>query len=198
MNASTPVIRLSLFALTGAMILGAATLHPRTEQAAAAMIPTATSTAALSTVTLPTITVRPSADEIAAANAIADKALPTLPTVYVSASEEEMLAALIDPTDQIQIMSTITASTPERERNPAAAAAMQPMLGDVSANADEDSGNAFGAVLSEGDIAASPPAPGHALLFVRQSARARTQELNMFGTEQGRWTEQGRSDQGFA
>jgi len=145
MNASTPVIRLSLFALTGAMILGAATLHPRTEQAAAAMIPTATSMAASSTVTLPTISVRPSADEIAAANAVADKALPTLPTVYVSASEEEMLAALIDPTDQIQIMSTIRVYPDADE----IAAAMQPMLGDATANADEDSGNAFGAVLSE-------------------------------------------------
>ena len=145
MNASTPVIRLSLFALTGAMILGATTLHNRTEHAAAAMIPTATSAAALSAFTLPTISVRPSAEEIAAANATADKTLPTLPTVYVSASEEEMLAARIDPTDQIQIMSTIRVYPDSNE----IATAMQPMLGDASANADEDSGNAFGAVLSE-------------------------------------------------
>ncbi|HEY8011251.1 MAG TPA: hypothetical protein VIE67_09660 [Rudaea sp.] len=139
MNASTPVIRLSLFALTGAMILGAATLHNR--------VPAATAAATtLTAITLPTISVRPSAEEIAAANAAVEQSLPTLPTVYVRPSEEEVIAARIDPTDRIQILSTITVY-PDAE---AIAAAAQPaMIGNIAPDADEDSNGMLDAVLIE-------------------------------------------------
>jgi len=101
MNTSTPAIRLGLFALTGAIVLGAATLHSNANPSA-----TATSTL-LPTVTLETVTVRPDADDTAAAYVPAAAPLPVLPTVYVTASEEEILAARIDPSDRIQILSTI-------------------------------------------------------------------------------------------
>jgi hypothetical protein len=140
MNASTPVIRLSLFALTGAMILGAATLHNRSVPAATAAATT------LTAITLPTISVRPSAQEIAAANAPAERSLPTLPTVYVRPSEEEVIAALIDPTDRIQILSTINVY-PDAE---AIAAAAQPaMIGNIATDADEDNNGMLDAVLTE-------------------------------------------------
>ena len=137
MNASTPVIRLSLFALTGAMILGAATQHSRSVPTAAA--------ATLTAITLPTISVRPSAEEIAAANATVEQSLPTLPTVYVRPSEEEVIAARIDPTDRIQILSTINVY-PDAE---AIAAAAQPaMIGNIT-DADEDSNGMLDTVLTE-------------------------------------------------
>ncbi len=140
MNASTPVIRLSLFALTGAMILGAATLHNRS-------VPAATAAAAtLTAITLPTISVRPSAEKIAAANPTVEQSLPTLPTVYVRPSEEEVIAARIDPTDRIQILSTINVY-PDAE---AIAAAAQPaMIGNIVTDADEDGNGMLDAVLTE-------------------------------------------------
>ena len=103
MNTSTPAIRLGLLALTGAIILGTATLHSSLESATA---PSATS-AAQPVATLGTITVRPSSEDVVASIPAA-AALPVLPTVRVEASEEEILAARIDPTDQIQVLSAIT------------------------------------------------------------------------------------------
>ncbi|MGH8122222.1 MAG: hypothetical protein ACREPT_05575 [Rudaea sp.] len=139
MNASTPVIRLSLFALTCAMILGATALHNRNMPMAAE------AAATLTTITLPTISVRPSEEEIATANATARPAIPTLPTVYVRPSEEEAIAARIDPTDQIQIMSTITVY-PDAE---AVAAAAQPAtIGSITADSDEDDSGMLDAVLA--------------------------------------------------
>jgi len=99
MNTSTPIIRLGLLALTGAVILGAATLHSSPAPVAAH------ATSALPVVSLGTVTVRPDAADLAVASAAA--VLPVLPTVHVTASEEEILAARIDPSDRIQILSTI-------------------------------------------------------------------------------------------
>lgn len=101
MNTSTPLIRLGLLALTGAVILGAAALHADPESA---VTPTS---AALPTVTLETITVRPSVDDTVAAAHTSRATLPVLPTVHVTASEEEILAARLDPSDGIQIFSSI-------------------------------------------------------------------------------------------
>ena len=102
MNTSTPMIRLGLLALTGAIVLGTTALHssPDTIAASPAM-------AALPTATLATVTVHPDAGEDAASIASAAEVLPVLPTVRVVASEEEVLAARLDPTDRIQILSTI-------------------------------------------------------------------------------------------
>ncbi|MBS0581735.1 MAG: hypothetical protein JSS42_01375 [Proteobacteria bacterium] len=101
MNTSTPVIRLGLLALTGAIVLGAATLH--SNPAPVAPNPAAS---ALPVVTLGTVTVRPDAAQVAVVPTVSP--LPVLPVVHVGASEEEVLAARIDPSDRIQVLSTIT------------------------------------------------------------------------------------------
>lgn len=103
MNTSTPAIRLGLLALTGAIILGTATLHsnPNPVSASATLCD-------LPTVTLETVTVRPTIEEVSSTTSAPTASLPVLPTVHVTASEEEVLAARIDPTDRIQILSTIT------------------------------------------------------------------------------------------
>ncbi len=139
MNASTPVIRLSLFALTGAMILGATTISTH-------RMTTATASSALSAAMLPTISVRPSTEEIAAANATTEPSLPMLPTVYVRPSEEEVIAARIDPTDRIQILSTISVY-PDAEA--IALAAVQPAVDDAAADTDDDSTDMLGTVLTQ-------------------------------------------------
>jgi len=130
MNTSTPAIRLGLLALTGAIVLGAATLHSNANPSA-----TATSTL-LPTVTLETVTVRPDADDsVAAAYVPAAAPLPMLPTVYVTASEEEILAARIDPSDRIQILSTIRVQPSADEIAAAMHATAVTQLGD-----DDDGG----------------------------------------------------------
>ena len=126
MNTSTPAIRLGLLALTGAIVLGAATLHSNANPSA-----TATSTL-LPTVTLETVTVRPDADDTVAPAAAP---LPMLPTVYVTASEEEILAARIDPSDRIQILSTIRVQPSADEIAAAMHATAVTQLGD-----DDDGG----------------------------------------------------------
>jgi hypothetical protein len=145
MNSSTPVIRLGLFALTGAMILGTAALYSNAEHAFAGIASAAKTSTALATVTLPTISVRASAEEIAAANATVEPALPVLPTIHVRPTEEEVIAARIDPTDRIQILSTIHVYPDAQEL----AAAMQPALNSTSADADEETGSTLGMVLSD-------------------------------------------------
>lgn len=101
MNTSTPLIRLGLLALTGAVILGAAALRSNPDS------PATPASTALPTVTLETVTVRPDADDTVAAIHVSAAALPVLPTVRVTASEEEILAARLDPNDRIQVLSSI-------------------------------------------------------------------------------------------
>jgi hypothetical protein len=122
MNTSTPVIRLGLLALTGAIILGAAALHSNPVSVA----PYAAS--ALPVVTLGTVTVRPDAADLAVAPVA--PTLPILPTVHVSASEEEVLAARIDPSDRIQILSTITVQPGAEEVAAAMRATAVAQIGD--------------------------------------------------------------------
>jgi hypothetical protein len=133
MNTSTPVIRLGLLALTGAIILGTATLYsnPGTTLSSAA-------TSTLPTTTLETITVHPSAEDDLVAD-VAAAALPVLPTVAVGASEEEVLAARLDPTDRIQIMSAITVQPSAEEIAAAMSSAAVAQVG-----SDDDS---FGETL---------------------------------------------------
>jgi len=97
MNTSTPVIRLGLLALTGAVILGAAALH-----SSPLPTPAPHAASALPIVMLDTVTVRPDP-----AQTTLTVALPVLPTVHVRASEEEIIAARIDPSDRIQILAPI-------------------------------------------------------------------------------------------
>ncbi|HEX7915113.1 hypothetical protein [Rudaea sp.] len=126
MNMSTPVIRLGLLALTGAVILGAATLHSNPVSVAPAHGPSA-----LPVVTLDTVTVRPDTADVAVASTA--MTVPVLPTVNVSASEEEVLAARIDPSDRIQILSTITVQPGAEEVAEAMRATAVTQVGD-----DED------------------------------------------------------------
>ncbi|MFT3789546.1 MAG: hypothetical protein QM741_00400 [Rudaea sp.] len=98
MNTSTPLIRLGLLALTGAVVLGATALESRPVSHPA--------TATRPTVTLGTVTVRPDVVENVAAQPVAP-ALSVLPTVHVYASEEEALAARLDPSDRIQVFAPI-------------------------------------------------------------------------------------------
>lgn len=130
MNTSTPAIRLGLLALTGAIILGTATLHsnPTSVSASAALRD-------LPTVTLETVTVRPTIDEVSSATSAPTASLPVLPTVHVTASEEEVLAARIDPTDRIQILSTITVQPSAEEIAAAMHATAVAQIGD-----DEEEG----------------------------------------------------------
>ena len=123
MNTSTPIIRLGLLALTGAVILGAATLHSNP----ASVAPTH-GLSALPVVSLGTVTVRPDAADLAVASAAA--AIPFLPTVHVSASEEEVLAARIDPSDRIQILSTIVVQPGPEEVAAAMRATAVAQIGD--------------------------------------------------------------------
>ncbi len=126
MNTSTPAIRLGLFALTGAIVLGAAALHSNAN-------PAATAASTLPIVTLDTVTVRPDADDTVAASFAAP--LPMLPTVHVTASEEEILAARIDPSDRIQILSTIRVQPSSAEIAAAMRATAVTQLGE-----DDDGG----------------------------------------------------------
>jgi hypothetical protein len=103
MNTSTPEIRLGLLALTGAIILGTASLYSNPESI---FVPAMS--AAPPVVTLPTVTVRPEPEDLVDSHVPAAMTLPVLPVIHVDASEEEILAARIDPSDRIQLMSTIT------------------------------------------------------------------------------------------
>jgi hypothetical protein len=136
MNPSIPVIRLGLFALTGAMILGMASLYSPAETATAS----ASAAAARPPAMLAPASLQANLELPAAAHAAA---APTLPTVHVRASEEEILAARIDPTDRIAILSAITI-TPSPEE---VAAAMQPAAFDALADADAENGGGIGAVF---------------------------------------------------
>jgi hypothetical protein len=139
MKTPNPAFRFGLLALTGAIVLGTATLQSRPQSPAAA-----SAMAAIPTVTLGAITVRPDAEEIAAAQPLpapsALPRLPMLPVVRVSASEEEILAARIDPSDRIQILSAITVQ-PSAEEIDAA------MRGADVAQAAEDNDRDFGSAL---------------------------------------------------
>jgi hypothetical protein len=123
MNTSTPVIRLGLLALTGAVVLGTAALHSNATPNAASF-----GTSAIPTVTLETVTVRP--DAVEAAVAPAKAALPMLPTVHVVASEEEVLAARIDPSDRIQVLSPIVVQPDAEEVAAAMRATAVAQVGD--------------------------------------------------------------------
>ena len=125
MNTSTPIIRLGLLALTGAIVLGAATLHSNPAPVASIHA----TAAALPVVTLGTVTVRPDTMEAAFVQTVSPQ-LPMLPTVRVSASEEEVLAARIDPSDRIQILSTITVQPGPEEVAAAMRATAVAQLGD--------------------------------------------------------------------
>ena len=140
MNTSTPVIRLGLLALTGAIILGTATLYsnPSTALSSAAA-------STLPTTTLETITVRPSAEDDLVADVVA-AALPVLPTVAVGASEEEVLAARLDPTDRIQIMSAITVQPSAEE---VAAALSSTAVVQVGGGDDNGFGETFVRAVAE-------------------------------------------------
>ena len=131
MNTSTPMIRLGLLALTGAIVLGTAALRANPETIATSRV-----AASLPTTTLATITVRPAEgdfDSSAAANAT-----PVLPAIRVSASEEEILAARLDPTDRIQILSTITVRPGAEE---VAAAMSAPALAETDSDDNPDFGD---------------------------------------------------------
>lgn len=133
MNTNTPVIRLGLFALTGAIVLGTAALHSSTGPIAAVA-----ASSPLPTVTLGTITVRP-AEAVPAPGAAATEAWPVLPTIRVTASEEEVLAARIDPSDRIQILATITVQPSTEE----VAAAMNGAVVQVGDGEDDGLGDAL-------------------------------------------------------
>ena len=133
MNTATPAIRLGLLALSGAIILGTATLYSNSDSVVAPALPMDQPV-----VTLETVTVRPDPEDLVTRHT---PSLPVLPTVHVTASEEEILAARIDPTDRIQILSTVTVQ-PEAEEIAAAmhATAVAQVAGDETVG--------FGAALT--------------------------------------------------